>query len=750
MSRRFPLILAVLLAFHTLSYAVDIVPNPSFKSESGKTVSGRKASKLSEKIDATLAEEEYSLSISRKGVRIAGGSAAALFWAEQTLAQIKAQSADGQLPCLEIRDMPAFPYRGLLIDCSRHFLSVGDVKSVIDMMALHKMNKLHWHITDDQGWRIEIKKYPELTEKGSVRAQTKIGHFLEKDLGYDGTPYGGFYTQDQVREIVAYASERHIDVIPEIEMPGHSQEVLAVYPELGCRGKDYKVRETWDISDDPFCIGNPALLPFLKDILDEVCELFPGEYINIGGDEVRTARWKECPRCQAFMAEHGITEENGLQRWLVGEMEKYLLSKGKKMIGWGEIFAGCSDPSTTVLSWRGVKTGVEAAQKGMHSVMCPGRWMYLDYYQTTQRRSREPLAIHQGWYTNLSKVYSYNPLAGIPEDKQKFVSGVQGNLWGEYICDLAHLQHMALPRLAAVAEVAWSGEGHKSSFTSFRGRVASALIPIYRERGYNFANYEYEDDWSLVWADEFDDMRVGLDTAVWRHSYFKQEEQNGYRKYHRKDPDLLFVKNGMLTITCRKASPDDDGPTMEGFVTAGISSRGKKALALGKDGVRSRIEFRARKSGARGWWPALWLVSNDATYPDGGEIDVMEHLNYENVFYQTVHTQETMLNPNVPQAWHVVTPLIDFTAWHVYAVEGDHEGLYFYVDGILTGSYLKKDFPQYEYQFDRDEYFLLIDGQLGGRWVNKEFEPLGIKVPDGTDIPATMDVDYVRYYQKID
>lgn len=738
------------VAVSVVCAAVDIVPNPVYKSESGRFVSGRKASAVEVKTDGRLEEEEYALSISKRGVKICGGSEKAVFWAKQTLEQIRVQSPEGELPCLEIKDKPAFPYRGMLIDCSRHFLSVEDVKACIDMMAMHKLNKLHWHITDDQGWRIEIKKYPELTEKGSVRAQTKVGHFLDKKSGYDGTPYGGYYTQDQVREIVRYASERHIDIIPEIEMPGHSQEVLAVFPDLGCVGEGYKVRETWDISDDPFCIANPRLIPFLKDILDEVCELFPGEYINIGGDEVRTARWKACPKCQAFMKEHGMTDENQLQRYLVGEMEKYLLSKGKKMIGWGEIFEGCTDPSTTVLSWRGTETGIAAAKKGMHSVMCPGRWMYLDYYQTPECIAREPLAIHSGLFTTLSKVYSYNPLDGIPEDKTDFVSGIQGNLWGEYITDLAGLQHMALPRLAAVAEVAWSGEKGKTAFPAFRSRVINALLPLYRQREYNYADYEFSDEWTLVWSDEFDNWRVGLDSRVWSFSDSDPARQTGYREYHREDTELLYVRNGMLTVTCRKADASDNPlETANGFVTAGVSSRDKAAFAFGKDGVRSRMEFRARMTGARGWWPALWLVSNDAAYPDGGEIDVMERLNYNNTIYQTIHTLETMNDPKTPHAWHVLTQIDDYRLWHTYAVEGDSEGLYFYVDGKFTGAYLKKDFPQYEYQFDRDEYFILIDGQLGGRWVSEDFKKQGIVVPDGTDIPAKMDVDYIRYYKKV-
>ena len=468
--------------------AVSLVPNPCVKAETGQMTSCRK---VRTKIDASLAEEEYTINIGKQGVKVCGGSKKALFWAEQTLEQIRLQSPEGKLPCLYIEDKPAFSYRGMLIDCSRHFLSVEEVKSCIDIMAAHKLNKLHWHLTDDQGWRIEIKKYPELTAKGSVRARTKIGHHRDEAAGYDSTPYGGFYTQDEVRDIVRYAADRYIDVIPEIEMPGHSQEVLAVFPQFGCKGTGYKVREEWGISKDVLCLANPDVVPFLKDVLDEVCALFPCEYINIGGDEVPRDAWNECPKCQARLKEKGWDDVMMLQRELVGEMEKYLLSKGKKMIGWGEIFEGCSDPSTTVLSWKGTETGIKAALKGMHSVMCPGEWLYLDYYQTPERGEREPLSIHPNRFTTLSKTYSYDPLAGIPADKQTFVSGIQGNLWAEYIGSFGHWQHMALPRLAAVAEINWSGSQGKTSYEAFHKRVACTMLPLYNSHGWKYAPYEF-------------------------------------------------------------------------------------------------------------------------------------------------------------------------------------------------------------------------------------------------------------------
>ena len=492
MKRILSLVLASVALSVSAAASVGIVPNPVSLKETGGSISAAAAQKIKTSTDRKLGREAYTLTIDSKGVSIRGGSDAGIFWAMQTLGQIKAQNPSGELPCLKISDSPAFPYRGLLLDCSRHFFTVDEVKSVIDMMVLHKLNVLHWHITDDQGWRLEIKSHPELTEKASIRNRTKIGHYFDEAKGYDDTPYGGFYTQDEARDIVAYAQARHITVIPEIEMPGHSQEVLAVHPEFGCTGGPYEVRQTWSISRDPLCVAKPGVVDFLKEVLDEVLTIFPSEYINIGGDEVLPGRWEACPDCRAYMRAHGMTDVMEIQRELVGDMERYLLSKGRKMIGWGEIFAGCTDPSTTVISWKGPETGIAAANKGMHSVMCPERWMYLDYYQTPEEIEREPLAIHPKRHTDLEKVYGYDPLAGIPANQQGFISGVQGNIWTEYIATLRRAQHMALPRLAAVAEIAWSGNSGKTSFAEFKQRVAEALLPIYDARGYNYATYEFE------------------------------------------------------------------------------------------------------------------------------------------------------------------------------------------------------------------------------------------------------------------
>lgn len=469
---------------------ISIVPNPCSQVETGEFVSGPAASKVRTSVSKRLEPEAYVLTISNKGVKIVGGSDAGVFYGLQTLDQIKGQCEAGVLPCMKVEDAPAFPYRGSHLDCSRHFFTVEEVKDWLDMMAMHKLNYFHWHLTDDQGWRLESKKYPLLTEVGAQRAQTKVGHYGNLKAGYDGNPYGGFYTQEEAREIVAYAAERHIQVIPEIEMPGHSVEVLAAYPEFGCTGGPYKVRETWGISTELMCMAKPETTQFLKDILDEVMEIFPCEYVNIGGDECPTTEWESCDNCHAFMAEHGFQTEREIQYWLVGEMEKYITSKGRKMIGWQEIYEGCTLPETSILSWLGAEAGVQAATKGMHTVMCPYSHCYLDFYQTAENSEREPLAI--GGYLPLEIVYSFDPLAGVPEDKYSFVSGLQGNVWTEYIPTMEHAQHMALPRLAAIAEIGWSGNAHKTSYEEFVARMKAAVLPIYDAREYSYARYAFE------------------------------------------------------------------------------------------------------------------------------------------------------------------------------------------------------------------------------------------------------------------
>ena len=444
-------------------------------------------------LDGAMAEEEYRLEVNRKGIVLTGGSVRGVWWGLQSLTQILLQGERrGSMVAIEgcvIEDKPHFGYRGAMLDCCRHFFSVEEVKSWIDLLAFHKLNTFHWHLTDDQGWRIEIKKYPLLTELGSVRKGTKVGHYFDKESGYDNQPYGGFYTQDDIREIVAYATERQITVIPEIEMPGHAVAALASYPWLGCTGGPYEVRRTWGISEDVFCLGKDSTFGFLQDVLDEVCALFPGEYIHIGGDEAPRLRWKSCPHCQAKMKELGLDNEAQLQSYQLQRIETYLNARGRKVIGWDEILEGGVTPSATVMSWRGPKGGIAAAKLGNGVVMAPNSHFYLDYYQTKDHEANgEPLAI--GGHLPLSKCYSFEPYDKLNESEKACIKGIQANTWCEYIAGMDHVQHMDLPRFAALCEVAWSET--RDSYDNFVRRVGEALVPVYEYRGYVYSDYAFK------------------------------------------------------------------------------------------------------------------------------------------------------------------------------------------------------------------------------------------------------------------
>ena len=467
---------------------IAVVPNPVSMQYAGRGVKlSQEAPQVKTKIDKSLPAEAYVLDTRKGKIVITGGSPAGVFYGRQTLTQILAQCEDG-IPGLLIEDQPAFAYRGMHLDCCRHFFSVDEVKTYIDMAALHKINVLHWHLTDDQGWRAEIKRYPKLTEVGSVRAETLVGHYGSKE--YDGTPYGGYYTQDQMREIVAYAAERFITVIPEIEMPGHASAALASYPELGCRGKDYAVQTTWGIFPEVFCAGNPETVTFLENVLDEICDIFPSQYIHIGGDEAPRSEWEKCPKCQALMKEKGYTREAELQSYLVTTIEQYLAGKGRRIIGWDEILDGGVSQSATVMSWRGAKGGIAAAKMGNDVIMTPNSYFYLDYYQTADPRGNgEPLGI--GGNLPLRKCYSFDPFDQLDESEKAHIKGIQANLWTEYIASFDHVQHMVLPRMAALSEVAWSLD-HRTDYDAFVQRIEQGLLPVYDALGYRYAPYAFE------------------------------------------------------------------------------------------------------------------------------------------------------------------------------------------------------------------------------------------------------------------
>lgn len=410
-------------------------------------------------------EEGYLLDITSKRVEIRGKGPAGAFYGVQSLLQLLAQD-NKSIPCLRIEDYPRFSWRGVMLDIARHFLPKAEILKFIDLLAMQKMNLLHLHLTDDQGWRLEIKRYPKLTEIGSMRKETRAGH--ERDAkGFDGKPHGGFYSQDDIREIVAYARDRFVTVLPEIEMPGHAQAALAAYPELGNTSEKLDVFTRWGVNKNIFNV-NESTIVFLQNVLEEVMSLFPSPFIHIGGDEVPFDQWKASPEAQARMKELGLTSEVQLHGWFIRRMDQFLTSHGRRLVGWDEILEGGVDPSATVMSWRGSKGGIEAARSGHDVVMAPNTHTYFDYYQA--KDPNEPLAI--GGFLPLEKVYSFDPVPPeISSEQSKHILGTQGQLWSEYMPTPAAVEYMAFPRLTALAEVAWTPTARKS-YQDFLRRLA--------------------------------------------------------------------------------------------------------------------------------------------------------------------------------------------------------------------------------------------------------------------------------------
>lgn len=450
-------------------------------------------------VDKSLAEEQYRLTIDPKDrIVITGGSAKGVWWGLQSLSQIlidsasKAEGGHLKLAGLEIEDWPEFAYRGAMLDCCRHFIPFEDVKKYIDIMAYHKLNTFHWHLTEDQGWRIEIKKYPLLTEIGSKREDTLVNHLREKEENrvYDGHPHSGFYTQEQARELVAYAAARQITVIPEIEMPGHAEAALASYPYLGCRQTGYVTLPVWGIIPEVFCMGRETTFKFFEDVLDEICEIFPGEYIHIGGDECPRDRWNECPDCQRRMKEEGLTEVGQLQGYQLKRVEKYLNAKGRHIIGWDEILESGATPTATVMSWRGPQGGVTAAKMGNKVVMAPNNYFYLDYYQTADpEANKEPLGI--GGYVSLEKCWSFDPFDQLTETEKSYIYGIQANTWTEYMRGIDRVQFMDLPRFCALSAVSWHKDAQ--TYPEFLAKVKDSMLKLYQYYGLIYAPYAFEE-----------------------------------------------------------------------------------------------------------------------------------------------------------------------------------------------------------------------------------------------------------------
>ena len=446
-------------------------------------------------LDPSIANKEcYVLTTTREGINLNGQTENGVFYGIQTLRKsipAEAKEATILIPAGEIKDEPRFSYRGMHLDVGRHFFPKEFMKKYIDLLALHNMNTFHWHLTDDQGWRIEIKKYPKLTEIGSQRSRTVIGRNTQE---YDNTPYGGFFTQEEAKEIVKYAQERYITVIPEVDLPGHMLAALAAYPEMGCTGGPYEVCPRWGIFEDVLCIGNDQTMQFLEDVMSEIIEIFPSKYVHIGGDEAPRTRWEKCPKCQARIKTEGLkadknhTAEDRLQSYCMTRIEEFLNSKGRQIIGWDEILEGDVAPNATVMSWRGMEGGIKAAQLGHDVIMTPTSFCYFDYYQTADTKD-EPLGI--GGYVPIEKVYSLEPVpAVLTEEQSKHILGAQANLWTEYIHSSEHVEYMVLPRMAALAEVQWT-QPEKKDFKDFTKRLAR-LMKFYQRDGFNYAKHVFD------------------------------------------------------------------------------------------------------------------------------------------------------------------------------------------------------------------------------------------------------------------
>jgi len=433
--------------------------------------------------ESDIQKEGYRLAVTRKGIHISASDEPGLFYGVQSLRQLLAPESEQDSESLEhyriqaavIEDFPRFGWRGMHLDVSRHFFPVEFIKRYIDMLALHKMNIFHWHLTDDNGWRLEIKQYPLLTEVSAWRVDREHEDWRKWSPIEEGeaSSYGGFYTQDEVREIVAYAAQRQISVIPEIEMPGHSSEIFAAYPDLSCAGELLPVRpgSYWP-NEDIFCAGNDSVFSFLENVIDEVVELFPARYIHIGGDEAKKTHWKTCPKCQNRIKVEGLADEDELQSWFIQKMEKYILAKGKNLIGWDEILEGGLAPEATVMSWRGEAGGITAAKAGHDVIMTPYSHVYFDYYQGDPET--EPQAI--GGHTTLEMVYDYEPIPSeLNEQDQKFVLGAQANLWTEFIKTPEHAEYMVLPRMTALSEVLWSAKDQRN-WADFNKRLRILLV----------------------------------------------------------------------------------------------------------------------------------------------------------------------------------------------------------------------------------------------------------------------------------
>jgi len=491
------------------------------------------------KLNPSLKSDAYALTVTPHNVEISGGKNGVFYGLQSLLQLVKADSAGKlSIPCVKIEDEPRFQWRGMHLDVSRHFFSKEFVKKYIDYLATYKMNTFHWHLTDDQGWRIEIKKYPKLTQIGGWRKGTLIGHASNEKIITDSVVYGGFYTQDDIREIVAYAKARHITIVPEIEMPGHAMAAISAYPYLSCTGKQIDVEKTWGVFEDVFCTKD-SVFDFMENVLTEVMELFPSTYIHVGGDECPKVKWTQCPVCQGRIKELGLKNEEELQSYFIHRIEKFLNQHQRKLIGWDEILQGGLDPNATVMSWQGEEGGIAAAKQGNYVVMTPGSHCYFDYYQGDP--TNEPLAI--GGYITVEKVYSYEPIpAELTPDQQKYILGAQGNLWTEYVSNEKQVEYMIFPRLCALSEVVWSPKEVRN-YENFRNRLLKHF-GLFDKSGINYAKSIFEINKKVI-ADTLKNMlylELKQEFPV-GNLYYWSEDEKGDRSEQQKYINPIPIKS---------------------------------------------------------------------------------------------------------------------------------------------------------------------------------------------------------------
>lgn len=618
-----------------------------------KTVSGK--NKLSNAIniciDKKLGEEAYSLEVTKKQINIAGGSPKGVFYGIQTLLQIIPEEYISKepvnripVPGVKINDYPKFQYRGAMLDVGRHFFTVTEVKQFIDILALHKINTFHWHLTEDQGWRIEIKRYPKLTETGSVRQQTLSNHLRDKTHQYDGIPHKGYYTQEEIKNIVQYASDRFITVIPEIDMPGHFSAALAAYPLLGCKDdKQYQVKEKWGIFEDVLCIGKESSFEFVENVLLEVMQLFPSKYIHIGGDECPSTAWKTCPHCQELMKKENLAKESNLQNYFTHRIEKFLQAHGREMIGWDEVLEGGVSQTATIMSWRGTKGGIEAAKKGNKVIMTPGTHCYFDKYQS-MRTISEPLAI--GGYIPVSKVYEFDPLLGLNPDERKNILGLQANVWTEYIRDFKQVQYMLLPRLAALAEVSWTyGEKNEEDFIS----RLKQLTKRYDALGYTYAKHIFTDiNGKFVKADSLTIVGKAMDTKKIYH----RVDTTVYSKMPQKVKSLFTNSAGIaIAFTTNSTS-----------VSAKWSVKGGKGLANMSDINSMGLDLYIKKDGA---WRYAGIGRPEGSYSEQVIATNMDTLTKECLLYLPTYDEITSLEIGVDKSSFIKPSASTFTGKYV-------------------------------------------------------------------------------------